>query len=159
MELRPPELRIEPPDELLQALAEAEADQPGNDIDTGTLLEVQAWMRSITSPPPDLFDEGRAQEGFGLFHGRARCSQCHQTAEFTGPGQFTDITAIPPAGGLSGGIRVPGLRGIRLTAPFFHDHSALTLEDVVARLVEPGDPVPFLSPVEQAALVEFLKSL
>jgi hypothetical protein len=154
-----PELRIAPPLELVQALEAAEAGDPGNDIITQDLLDVQAWMRSLVSPAPGPFDEVPAEEGFKLFHGRAGCVSCHQTAEFTGPGLFTDITLAPPAGDLSGGIRVPGLRGISLTAPYFHDHSALTLEDAVARFVARGDPVPLLSPAEQSALVEYLKSL
>jgi hypothetical protein len=155
----PPELRITPPAELLQALADADTAQPGNVIITQDLLDVRAWMRSLVSPAPGAFDEVPAEEGFNLFHGRAACASCHQTAEFTGPGLFTDITLTAPAGDLSGGIHVPGLRGISRTAPYFNDHSAPTLGDVVARFVERGGPVPLLSPVERAALVEYLSSL
>jgi hypothetical protein len=158
----PPELRIAPPAELVQALVDADdavLGVPGNDIITQDLLDVQTWMRSLASPAPGPFDEVTAEEGFRLFHGRAGCASCHQTAEFTGPGLFTDITLIPPAGDLSGGIHVPGLRGISRTAPYFNDHSADTLGDVVDRFVERGGPVPLLSPVERAALVEYLSSL
>ena len=65
--------------------------------------------------------------GFELFHGEANCWTCHGSAEFTGPGLHV-ITENPPAGGLAAGIKVPGLRGIAQTGPYFHDGSAATLE-------------------------------
>jgi len=114
-----------------------EAAQRGNDIVTQDLLDLQAWMMSLVSPAPGRFDEVAAGEEFKLFHGRSGCGSCHQTAEFTGP----------------------GLRGISRTAPCFHDHSAPTLEDAVARFAERGGAVPLLTPVEQAGLVEYLSSL
>ena len=155
----PPELRITPPQELLDALAAAETDAPGNDLDTQKILDLQTWMRSLVSPAPGNFDEGLAQQGFTLFYGKANCASCHLMPEFTGLGLFTDITATPPTGDLAGGIRVPGLRGITKTAPYFHDHSAADLAAVVARFVERGQQVPLLTAEEQAALVEYLKSL
>ena len=155
----PPELAIEPPPELVEALVLAEASQPGNDIVTDDLLDLQAWMRSVTSPPPGDFDEAMAEAGFHLFNGKANCVACHSTADLTGPGLFTDITENPPEGGLAGGIHVPSLRGISHTPPYFHDGSAATLADAVARLVDRGPPVAPLTVEEQAALVEYLKSL
>jgi cytochrome c peroxidase len=116
-------------------------------------------MRSLVSPPPGPFNETLAQQGFTLFHGRAQCNVCHQTEHFTGPGLFTDITATPPSGGLADGIKVPGLKGISRTAPYFHDHSAATLEEAVTRFVVRGAPVPLLTLDEEAALVEYLRSL
>jgi mono/diheme cytochrome c family protein len=156
----PPELSIEPPPELVAGLVQSEIERPGNDIvPPEKLLDVQAFMRSIARPPPGPFDESAAEMGFELFHGKANCVACHQTADLTGPGLFTDITAMPPQGGLAAGIKVPGLRGIATTAPYFHDGSAATLAEVVARFVQRGVEVPPLAPDEQAALVEYLKSL
>ena len=67
-----------------------------------------------------------------------------------------------------GAFRTPSLRNVELTAPYFHDGSAATLEDVVKFYVKGGnenlnrdwqlEPVA-LSPEEQRDLVEFLKSL
>lgn len=157
----PPALRTAPSQGLLDALAAAESNEPGNDLDTKKLLDLQAWMRSIDSPRPmpGASDIALAAEGARLFSGKANCVACHSTRDFTGPGLFTDITAVPPTGDLAGGIKVPGLRGVSRTAPYFHDHSAATLEDAVARLVERGGEVPFLNASEQAALVEFLRSI
>ncbi len=156
----PPELSVTPPADLLNALAQAETDTPGNDVvPLQKLLDVQTWMRSLASPKPGAFDEAKALQGFRLFHGKANCVTCHRTADLTGPGLFTDITATAPTGGLAGGVRIPGLRGISRTAPYFHDHSARTLDDVVARFVARGKQVPALTADEQKAVVEYLKSL
>ncbi|MCB1896674.1 MAG: c-type cytochrome [Zoogloeaceae bacterium] len=157
----PAELSITPPQSLLDALAQAEADQPGNDITADKLLDLQAWMRSITSPAPGPFDETKAERGFELFHGEAGCSSCHQSADLTGPGLFTAITA--PQGGLAGGIKVPSLRGISHTAPYLSDGSVPTLAaavEGVLTVLEGLDPArPTFSDDDREALVEYLKSL
>ena len=67
-----------------------------------------------------------------------------------------------------GAFRTPSLRNVELTAPYFHDGSAATLEDVVRYYVKGGnantnrdwqlEPVA-LSESEQRDLVEFLKAL
>ena len=70
---------------------------------------------------------------------KAQCATCHPAAsEFISAGRYTDITATPPTGDLAGGIKVPGLRGISLTAPYFHDGSAATLPEVVNRFDSRG---------------------
>lgn len=155
----PPELSIEPPVDLVDALFDAENNRPGNDVvPADKLLDVQEFMRSIASPAPEPFDEFLAEAGFELFHGDANCWTCHQSAEFTGPGLHV-ITEVPPAGGLAAGIKVPGLRGVARTAPYFHDGSASDLAAVVDRYVARGMDVPMLSDTEREALVEYLRSL
>lgn len=156
----PPALRITPPQSLLDALAAAETAAPGNDLDTQKLLDLQTWMRSLASPPPGAFDEALAEEGFRLFFGRANCHVCHNTADLTdAAGSLFTFTLGPTPGELSGGIKVPGLRGVSQSAPYLHDHSLATLAEVVALLATLGDPIPALTADEQTALVEFLKSL
>jgi cytochrome c peroxidase len=78
-------------------------------------------------------------------------------------------------------LDIPGLRGIANTAPYFHNNSAATLEEVVDHYIEffklvqanaaPGAPVPPLAttdgvhfdrqptPEERAALVAYLRKL
>ena len=153
----PPELSITPPQALLDALAQAEDNQPGNDISNEKMLDVQAWMQSITSPAPEAFDEASAERGFDLFYGEAQCSTCHSSADLTGPGTFAAVTN--PQGGLSGGIHVPGLRGVSHSAPYFSDGSAATLNDVVTTLMNKLDVVPQMDTAQQNDLVEYLKSL
>jgi cytochrome c peroxidase len=67
-----------------------------------------------------------------------------------------------------GAFRTPSLRNVELTAPYFHDGSAATLQDVVRYYVKGGNENPNrdwqLEPVsltenEQRDLVEFLKAL
>ena len=67
-----------------------------------------------------------------------------------------------------GAFRTPSLRNVELTAPYFHDGSAATLEDVVRYYIKGGNPNANrdwqLEPVsltesEQRDLVEFLKAL
>lgn len=76
---------------------------------------------------------------------------------------------------------MPGMRGISRTAPYFHNNSAATLEEVVDHYIEffkrvrvnvPGTPIPpilttdgvhvdrpFTSPEERAALLAYLRKL
>ena len=67
-----------------------------------------------------------------------------------------------------GAFRTPSLRNVELTAPYFHDGSAATLNDVVRFYVKGGNENPNrdwqLEPValtenEQLDLIEFLKAL
>jgi len=155
----PPALAITPPQELVDGLVVSEEEKPGNDIvPPEDLFDIQAFMRSIASPAPMDFDAAQAEAGFELFHGKASCNACHSSPEFTGPGRHV-ITDPAPEGDLAPGIKVAGLRGVAHSAPFFHDSSAETLGEVVARYVARGEPVPNLTEAEQAALVEYLKSL
>lgn len=151
-----PELSITPPQSLLDALQAAEDSAPGNVIGEQDLLDVQAWQRSIVSPAPMDYDEAMAEEGFMLFYGEANCGGCHSTPEFTGS-PVTQITEDALEGGLAGGIKTPGLRGLAYTAPYFHNGGAATLMDVMdvyeVRLETD------LSDSEKAAVVEYMKSL
>lgn len=153
----PIELSRAPSQDLIDALIAAEDQQPGNDIDQQSILDVQAWQRSIASPAPGEFDEALAETGFRLFNGHAQCSSCHATAEFTGPIRSADIVLQPPMGVLADGVKTPGLRGISHVPPYFHDDSAETLADVVD--IYSGRIVNELSAEEKQAVVEYLKSL
>ncbi|HET7362195.1 MAG TPA: cytochrome c peroxidase [Burkholderiales bacterium] len=82
-----------------------------------------------------------AQRGAALFVGKAACSGCHAGAQFT-------------ASQDAGGFRVPGLRNVDLTAPYMHDGSLATLEDVVRH-----HGAVKLTPRERGDLVAFLRSL
>ena len=67
-----------------------------------------------------------------------------------------------------GAFRTPSLRNVELTAPYFHDGSAATLNDVVRFYLKGGNENPnrdwqlepvALTEVEQNDLIEFLKAL
>lgn len=156
-----PELSITPPQGLLNALAAAETGQPGNVVTLAKLLDVQAWMRSITSPAPVTHDVAKAELGFELFNGKAGCSGCHSTPDLTGPGLLTAISH--PGGGLAGGINVPSLRGVAHTAPYLSNGSVATLplavDGVLGVLRSLNPAMPAFTAAEKEALVEYLKSL
>jgi cytochrome c peroxidase len=111
--------------------------------------------------------------GLAVFRGRAACFTCHLGPNFTDErfhntgvawrnGQFAD------AGAGRGEFKTPTLREVARTAPYMHDGSIKTLEDVVDFYSEGGRPNPNLdpqiqpwhfSPDEKRALVAFLRSL
>ncbi len=62
-------------------------------------------------------------------------------------------------------FKIPSLRGIRHTAPYFHDNSAKTLEEVAAHyakvmllISDPSAPL-ILTPQDQADMVAYMKLL
>jgi cytochrome c peroxidase len=113
-------------------------------------------------------------DGFGALARRAMNAARDQSA-----GLSSEVARHPRAGELGrflisgntldvGAFRTPSLRNVELTAPYFHDGSAATLEDVVRYYVKGGNENPNrdwqLEPValndeEQRNLVEFLKAL
>ncbi|HET7825673.1 MAG TPA: hypothetical protein VFK90_10085, partial [Anaeromyxobacter sp.] len=144
---------------VLAALAAAEVAQPGNDLDTQKLLDLQSWMRSIVSPAPGPFDEAKAEAGWRLFNGKGMCSACHGSADLTGPA-IVNVTG-DLAGDLSGGVHVPSLRGVSRSAPYLHDDRFPDLPsavDAITELVAAATGDSF-SAAEKGALVEYLKSL
>ncbi len=108
---------------------------------------------------------------------KAECFHCHPSGELTNEGFFNNgtYTAGSDTGrqqvsgrvGDIGKFKVPGLRNIEASAPYMHDGSLATLEDVIAQYEAGGrgdpttDPLikPFsLSSEERADLLEFLRS-
>ena len=99
-----------------------------------------------------------AQEGQVLF-GTLGCASCH-AGEAYRDGQMHDVGTITETSGsrLFGeltGIRTPTLIELWESAPYFHDGSAATLDDVLSTGAHQVD----LSPDDRAALVEFLLSI
>ncbi|MBI3982114.1 MAG: cytochrome-c peroxidase [Gemmatimonadetes bacterium] len=122
-----------------------------------------------------------ARQGLELFRGRANCVVCHDGLLFTDE-QFhnTGVAwrdgAVADSGRFAvtrrwedlGAFKTPALRDVALTAPYMHDGSVGTLEEVVDFYDRGGRPNPHLdaaigplnlTPDQKGALVEFLKSL
>jgi cytochrome c peroxidase len=120
--------------------------------------------------------------GFVLFLFRGGCAQCHAVGERgalftdqrfhnTGTGQTpADLGRMEVTGDAADRwkYRTPGLRNVALTAPYMHDGSLATLEDVVAFYDRGGGADPAkaewlyplrLSAADRRALVAFLKTL
>ena len=141
-----------------QAVQDQFQDNPASVITAEKLLQLQAFIQSLPSPAPGPFDQAQAAAGKVLFEGKGKCATCHPAAaEFTSAGRYSDITVAAPGGDLAGGIKVPGLRGLSFTAPYFHDNSAATLAEVVNRF-DSRDGLG-LTESEKSQLVEYLKSL
>lgn len=116
------------------------------------------------------------RQGYALFSGYG-CIACHQGANIGGNmyqkfGVFEDVLtptaqdATPDPGRYKvtqverdrGVFRVPSLRNVALTAPYFHDGRAATLEEAVETMarVQLGRN---LAPTEISLIVQFLRSL
>jgi cytochrome c peroxidase len=124
-----------------------------------------------------------AKKGMDLFFGKAECNQCHLGQNFTdsrfhnlgiGWNAKTKKFADEGRGKISkdkkdlGAFKTPGLRDVTKHAPFMHDGSIATLEEVVTHYNKGGDRNPRLDPKvrklglkkdEMAALVAFLRAL
>jgi cytochrome c peroxidase len=156
-----------------------------------------SYVRSILSgdSPYDRFINGERaalsmeqQAGLQIFRGKGNCTACHvgpnfsdenlhntgvawrapassgQTAGFRDEGRFA-VSGKPAD---HGAFKTPTLREVARTAPYLHDGSFATLEDVVEFYDRGGRPNPNLDPEihplhlsveEKRALVAFLQSL
>ena len=143
--------------------------QPLGDPKSGLDPDLDAlaiYLASLRSVPASPF---RAQDGTltaAGVQGRALffaldCSTCHAGPNYTDSGSapLHDVgTLAPHSGQRSGqpltGIDTPTLKGLWATAPYFHDGSALTLEETLLR---PGHGnAQNLSAGDRAALAAFL---
>ena len=139
-----------------------EAAYPGEAINAASLsMALAAFERTVimNDSPFDRWLAGDAKamtaqqvNGFDIFldANKGNCAACHSPPNFTDNG-FNNIGlaswgnpnpdmgryAQKPVQRLKGAFKTPQLRGITLTAPYFHDGSAETLKDVIA-LYEKG---------------------
>lgn len=171
---------IQNPQEMDLTLAEASARM---NLDKETISRALAsYVRSILSgdSPYDRFVNGdrtaltaEQQAGLQIFRGKGNCSACHVGPNFSDEklhntgvawrdGKLADI------GAGEGNFKTPTLRETGLTAPYMHDGSLATLEDVVEFYDRGGNANPALDPElhplrltreEKAALIIFLNSL
>lgn len=151
---------------------------------------IATYQRTFLSgnSPFDRFDAGNdskaisdaAKRGLKLFRGKARCGICHAGFNFSdesfhnlGVGWGHEVVDVGRYNVTQkkkdiGGFKTPTLREIEHTAPYMHDGSLATLDDVVAFYNQGGVTNPFLSQLvmplklndmEQKDLVAFLKTL
>ena len=96
-------------------------------------------------------------EGYRLFKSLG-CSSCHQGVNVGGnlferQGIFHPLVQRPPET-----VRVPSLRNVATTAPYFHDGSAATLQDAVRRMAA-SQLDRTLTDEQVETLVAFLRTL
>lgn len=167
------------------AFAAAFPDQPG--VTPANIRKALASYERTMVSPPTRFDRWVAGDkdaltpeevaGFRLFTGKGGCINCHSGWTFS-DGGFHDIGL--PGGDLGRGpiahlprvdhaFKTPGLRELVWTAPYMHDGSLATLDDVVRHYEGGGIARPTRSPdlpqrlsltdEERNDLVAFLESL
>lgn len=124
-----------------------------------TLLNVQralaAFQRTLISDnsPFDRYAAGdfnaltpQQRRGLALFRsGATRCFECHTAPTFSSVSlRVIGVPSDDPGGGAvsdvvpDGAFKVPSLRNVALTAPYMHDGSIATLEEVVAFYADGG---------------------
>ena len=123
---------------------------------------------SLKAPPAPAgsFDAAAAARGKGVFEGAGKCASCHSGALFTD----ANTRLHPPSASMaepespsyaarsaSKQYRTTPLKGVWQHAPYFHDGSAATLDDV-ARIYNTRLALG-LSPQQLADLAQYLKSL
>jgi cytochrome c peroxidase len=119
-----------------------------------------------------------AKRGFALFNGKANCAACHSGWAFT-DSSFHDVGVatgddigrgrlFPTSVKLRYAFKTPTLRDVARRAPYMHNGSVATLDDVVALYDRGGIDRPSrdpeihplnLSDAEKADLIAFLKTL
>ena len=128
----------------------------------------------------------QAQHGLKLFTGKAECSKCHTIGKdyahfmdlkYHDVGVSYDLVKKEygdrglgeiSTDDLSGLFQTPSLRNVALTAPYMHDGSLKTLDEVIEYFNRGGKRSPRLDPImkplgltveEKKALIAFLESL
>jgi cytochrome c peroxidase len=171
--LRNPAIMASSADEVVSKLrADPEAarqfrDAYGREPDVAALLNaIGTYLRSLVTPGSRfdrwLIGEDRAitseeLSGYQLFKSLG-CISCHQGVNVGGNlfqrhGIFQPLGSAEPAL-----LRVPSLRNVATTAPYFHDGSAPTLSDAV-RKMGIAQLHRVLSDQQIAAIVAFLETL
>ena len=124
-----------------------------------------AGDRSALSPQQQL--------GLRLFRGKANCAACHVGTNLTdesfhNTGMGWKDGSLADQGQSQGAFKTPSLRQTAQAAPYMHDGSLATLQDVIDFYNDGGRVNPFLdpemrkldlTPEEKSALLEFLKCL
>jgi len=151
---------------------------------------VAAFERTLVTPnaPFDLYMAGnkkaltdQEKRGLIVFFGRGACSECHKGANFT-DNLYHNLGSVTVKGNPEdlgrfeitrkeedrGAFKTPSIRNATLTAPYMHDGSSATLEDVVEFYDRGGGDGPNkdkliyklnLTADEKSDLVAFLKTL
>lgn len=164
----------------------AEAFEDGAITKRNIELALATYQRTIVSgvAPFDRWISGdenaiskTAKRGFDLFRGKAECAECHKGWNFT-DGAFYDIGTdvadlgrgklFPTSTKLKYACKVPTLRDTARRAPYMHNGSNKTLEDVIDLYDKGGIDRPSrselikplrLSKSEKIELIAFLKTL
>jgi cytochrome c peroxidase len=139
----------------------------GREPDAANILDALATFERTLTTPGSRFDRwlegditalsGRELQGYALFKSLG-CIACHQGMNVGGnlferQGIFHPLARPDPAV-----LRVPSLRNVATTAPYFHDGSAPTLQ-VAVRKMGLGQLNTTLTDEQIEAIVAYLRTL
>jgi len=138
------------------------------DLVSDKLPALQAYQLSIAAPPPPAgsFDAAAAGRGKVVFEGAGQCATCHSGALYTDANTMlhpvADSMAEPETPSYAARsatklYRTSSLAGVWQHAPYFHDGSAATLDDVVG--IYDTKRSLGLTAQQKSDLVQYLKSL
>lgn len=136
------------------------------DLVTSKLPALRAYQLSIAAPAPPSgsFDAAAAVRGRQVFEGQGRCATCHTGTVLSdinlGIRHDASETDMDPAYAKRTAqkrYRTTPLRALWQHAPYFHDGSAATLEDVVTHYQRAL--ALNLTASQRSDLVEYLRSL
>ncbi len=172
--------RLNSDNKILEKFATAFPETPPPSVET-TVSALAAYQRSLVSPITrfDRWIEGdvdalskEERDGFFLFVGRAGCVGCHAGWRFTDDARYDiGLPARISAGDITKPLRMktPTLRMLTQSAPYMHNASFATLDEIVAHYISGGvnrrgvsEKMPhglMLSKTERASLLAFLLSL
>jgi cytochrome c peroxidase len=159
---------------------------PGRPIDVDAIATALAAFERTLEPAITPFDRwvagdetaisAAAKRGFALFNGKAACVACHNGWRFTDD-QFHDIGTTTTDQGrgkaakdetLNFAFKTPTLRSVALRAPYMHNATLATLDDVMRHYEKGGIDRPSRSPLlvpiqlsdaERHDLVVFMNTL
>ncbi|MDX8411642.1 MAG: cytochrome c peroxidase, partial [Mariprofundaceae bacterium] len=133
---------------------------------------IAAFERTLTTPnaPFDKFVRGEGEIPEAAKRGMQKvsdigCTSCHSGPLFTNnefvkfaPGSDTGLKSVTGKDEDDHVFRVQSWRNVAMTAPYFHDGSAATLEDAVRTMAKEQLDIT-LSEKDVADIVAFLKTL
>jgi mono/diheme cytochrome c family protein len=138
------------------------------DLVSSKLPALQAYQLTLKAPPAPAgsFDAAAAARGKLVFEGAGNCATCHSGASFTDANPKlhppSDSAAEPETPSYASRsatkqYRTSPLKGVWQHAPYFHDGSAATLEDVVQTYNTKRSLG--LTPAQVNDVAQYLKSL
>ncbi|HEY8210249.1 MAG TPA: hypothetical protein VIG99_22345 [Myxococcaceae bacterium] len=129
---------------------------------------VQDFLPAPRLPEKGALDRALVKRGAAVFQSaEAQCSSCHEPGTAFSDGATHDVGTVsaaersraPDQGEAAALLETPSLRGLVRTAPYLHDGSAGTLEDLLARTDGKMGRTSQLSDTDRTALVAYLRSL
>jgi len=148
-------------------------------VTTKNVIRALATYVRTLVPPPSAFDaylfnddndalSVAAKAGMDLFFSaRLGCAQCHASLAFSGPishalQRTQAVFHVTGVGGSRQGFRAPTLRRVAVTAPYMHDGSLATLQQVLWHYQNADAahvPDFTLTAAEERQLIAFLGTL